>query len=58
MPEIEGFPVRTRWFDDEGNVTRESTLRSIEKRDLEPSLFDVPKGYKVQDLGKELKKAR
>lgn len=58
IPEVDGFPVRTRWFDDDGNVTRESTLRSIEKRDLEPSLFEVPKGYKVKDLGKELAKAR
>lgn len=58
IPEVDGFPVRTRWFDDDGNVTRESTLSSIEARDLEPSLFDVPKGYKVEDLGKELKKAR
>jgi len=58
MPEIDGFPVRTRWFDDDGNVTRESTLRTMEKRDLEPSLFEVPKSYKVKDLGKELKKGR
>ncbi len=58
IPEIDGFPVRTRFFDDNGNVTRESTLRAIEARDLEPSLFDVPKGYKIKDLGKELKKGR
>jgi hypothetical protein len=58
IPEVDGFPVRTRWFDDEGTVTRESTLRGIEARDLEPSLFDVPKSYKVKDLGKELSKGR
>ena len=58
IPEVDGFPVRTRWFDDDGNVTRESTLRAIETRDLEPSLFDVPESYKVKDLGKELKKGR
>ena len=58
IPEVDGFPVRTRWFDDDGNVTRESTLRQIETRDLKPSLFEVPKRYKVKDLGKELKKNR
>ena len=58
VPEIEGFPVRTRTFDGDGKITRERTLKSVTRRDIEAELFTIPKGYKMKSLEKELKKGR
>jgi hypothetical protein len=58
IPEIEGFPIRTRLFDGDGKVTLVRTLKSITRRDIEADLFTIPKGYKIKSLEKELKKAR
>jgi len=55
---MEGFPIRTRIFDGEGKVTMEKTLKSVTRREIEPSVFEVPKGYKVKSLEKELQKGR
>lgn len=54
----EGFPIRQRFYDDEGKLVRESTLRSIEKQEIDPAVFAVPKGYKVNSLQKELQRKR
>jgi len=56
MAELEGFPVRVRWFDRSGAVVRESTLKSITRKDLEDSLFEIPKGYRTKDLMKEIQR--
>jgi hypothetical protein len=53
---MNGFPVRTRVFDGEGQVVLERTLKSITRRGLEPEEFEIPKGYKVKSLEGELRK--
>ena len=58
LSEMEGFPVRTRMFNGKGEITRESTLKSITRRDLEPGMFEIPKGYKVTSLEQEMQKKR
>lgn len=47
--EIDGFPVLIREFDD-GTATAETLFRSVERRDLEGSLFEPPAGYKEEKL--------
>jgi hypothetical protein len=49
MQEIEGFPVHSKHFSD-GELERETFLKSATMKSLEPSLFEVPSGYKRQDL--------
>jgi len=58
VPEIDGFPVRTRTFNDEGEIVFVRTLKSITRRDIEADVFAIPKGYKVKNLEKELQKGR
>ena len=58
VPETDGFPVQTRFFNNDGKVTRESTVTSVEARDVDASMLQLPKGYTVKDMGKELKKQR
>jgi hypothetical protein len=55
--EHNGFPVRIRMFDGDGKVVEVQTLESVTREDLEPQVFEVPKGYKVKSLDKELQKA-
>lgn len=58
MDKMGGFPIRTRSFDGNGKVVRETTLKSITRRDVEEELFAIPKGYKVSSLEQEMKKGR
>jgi hypothetical protein len=58
VPEIEGFPVRTKWFDSDGKITQERTVKSITRRDIGEEVFEIPQGYKMKSLEKELKKGR
>lgn len=50
MEEIEGFPVLTRQLAEDGSLERESTLRSAERRTIDPSEFEPPAGYKRQAM--------
>ena len=50
MKELNGFPVVTRDFDDKGELTSESVLRSSERRELNPADFEPPAGYKRQTM--------
>jgi hypothetical protein len=54
MDEIGGFPVRTRMFAN-GRVTDESILKSMVGKNLDESVFAIPKGYKVKNLADEMK---
>lgn len=51
LEELEGYPVLTREFDESGDVTSESVLRSAATEDLDPSLFQPPAGYREMSLG-------
>jgi hypothetical protein len=57
VQEMDGFPVRTRIFNGEGEVVLERTLKSVTRRDIESVVFEIPKGYKGKSLEKELSKA-
>ena len=48
IDQIDGFPVRTVDYVD-GQVSSETILSTVEGRDLDPALFDVPDGYTQQD---------
>ena len=48
--EIDGFPVSTKEFED-GKVTDETTLKSVEERSLDPAVFEPPAGYRKQAMG-------
>ena len=50
LSEIDGFPVVTLQFADDGSVETESTLRSATERKLDPASFEPPSGYKRQQL--------
>ena len=51
MRELDGYPVLTREFDDAGGLESESRLKSATTRDIDPSFFDPPQGYRQKDLG-------
>ncbi len=51
LREIDGFPVVTREFDDDGSLESESTLRSSKRRTLDPADFEPPAGYKRRSMG-------
>ena len=57
VEEIGGFPVRVRTFDD-GQMTSESTLNSVARRDLDDAFFSPPKDCKVKDMAEEMKRFR
>ena len=46
-----GFPVVTRGFDDAGNVTEESTLKSTRRERIDPAAFEPPTGYRRVSMG-------
>ena len=50
MAEIDGFPVVTREFGDDGSLEDESTLRSSQRRTLDPDAFEPPAGYKRRSM--------
>ena len=56
--EMDGFPVRTRRYDSDGYLVEERVLQSVTRRDIEPEVFEPPKGYKIKSLGAELKKGK
>jgi hypothetical protein len=56
LEEMNGFPVLTREFADNGAVELETTLKSSHEADLSAADFEPPKGYKRQDLMKGMKR--
>lgn len=55
LKEMNGFPVRTREFGNDGILDGQSTLISSKKADFEPADFEPPKKYKRKDLMKGMK---
>jgi hypothetical protein len=49
LKELGGFPVSSINYQN-GKPSEESTLKSVEKRDLDKSTFAAPKGYKKQRM--------
>lgn len=50
MKEMEGFPVVTLDFNEDGSLERETVLKSATKRSLSAADFEPPKGYKRQTM--------
>ncbi len=50
MDRMNGFPVVTREFSSQGELTDESVLRSVEARSLGPDEFEPPAGYKRRSM--------
>ncbi|MFQ5527638.1 MAG: DUF4412 domain-containing protein [Thermoanaerobaculia bacterium] len=50
MKEIAGFPVVTEEFDENGDLTGTSGLRSARRRTLDPAAFEPPSGYKRRTM--------
>jgi hypothetical protein len=48
---VDGYPVVTRCFND-GKLTLELTLQSVDRKPLSDTLFAVPRDYKKMDLMK------
>lgn len=44
--ELDGFPVLTRTFGEEGNLLNETVLKGVESRDIESKTFRAPDNYK------------
>jgi hypothetical protein len=47
---IDGFPVVSRTFEG-GELTSETTLKSVSEVDLNAGEFDAPEGYKLRKMG-------
>jgi hypothetical protein len=52
MAEMNGFPVVTREFGDDGSLERMVRLKSAARRTLDPATFEPPAGYKRKDMFK------
>ncbi len=50
MKDLDGFPVVTRELGEDGSLKSESTLRSAQRRTLDPAEFEPPSGYKRQQM--------
>jgi hypothetical protein len=55
LKEMNGFPVRTREYDDNGTLAGQSSLISSKSADFEPADFEPPTNYKRKDLMKGMK---
>ena len=55
IKEMNGFPVRTREYGDNGKLAGQSSLISSKEVDFDPTDFEPPKKYKRQDLMKGMK---
>lgn len=51
LKSIDGFPVVTREFDEQGQLRSESVLKSAEEQMLDPASFDPPSDYRQQSMG-------
>lgn len=52
MRELDGYPVVTREFDENGKVESETVLKSATSRDIDPGLFDPPAEYEQMQIGR------
>lgn len=52
MKEMNGFPVVTREFADDGSLERMVRLKSATRRTIDPTAFEPPTGYKRKDMFK------
>ena len=50
LEELDGFPVVTKSFNDDGSLDTESELRSSKRMKLDPADFEPPAGYKRQQM--------
>lgn len=50
MKDMDGFPVVTKEFSDDGSLEGESSLRSARRQTLDPADFEPPAGYKRQQM--------
>lgn len=50
LDRLDGFPVISRSFGDDGELTEESVLRSAKRHVLEPDAFEPPAGYKRRHI--------
>jgi hypothetical protein len=50
LRDLNGFPVVTREFAEDGSLEGESSLRSASRRSIAPSEFEPPAGYKRQQM--------
>ena len=50
MREVDGFPVRTRNYDERGRLVDETTLVSSESGAVDPAIFGPPDGYTQQTM--------
>jgi hypothetical protein len=55
LKEMNGFPVRTLEYGNDGELDGQATLVSSKKADLDRAVFDPPKNYKRNDLLKGMK---
>ncbi len=55
LKEMNGFPVRTREYEDNGMLAGQSSLVSSREADFDPADFEPPTNYKRQDLTKGMK---
>lgn len=55
MKEMNGFPVRTLEYGDDGVLDGQSTLKSSKRVDFSAADFEPPKNYKRKDLMKGMK---
>lgn len=54
LDELKGFPVRSRVYDRDGKLLHETTLKSVEKKNVEASMFEIPKDYEVKDMKEQM----
>jgi len=45
------FPMKSETMDQSGNAKAEMEVVKVDKKSLDPSLFEVPEGYKKLDMG-------
>ena len=55
MKEMNGFPVRTLEYGDDGVLDGQSSLKSSKRVDFSAADFEPPKNYKRKDLMKGMK---
>ena len=46
MQEVGGYPIRTREYNEAGELQRETILESAQHEELDPSRFEPPEGYR------------